>query len=69
MGTAGRPAMTSPGAWDAFADVDVFVDEALAEFEAVARHGARLSWRSGVFVSAACSGARSGCRLSQPGAE
>jgi hypothetical protein len=31
MGTAVRPAKTSPGRWDVFADVDVFVDEALAE--------------------------------------
>jgi hypothetical protein len=31
MGTAVRPAKTSPGSWDEFADVDVFVDEVLAE--------------------------------------
>jgi hypothetical protein len=31
MGAAIRPAKTSPGPWDAFADVDVFVDEVLAE--------------------------------------
>ena len=31
MGTAVRPAKTSPGSWDAFADVDVFVDEVLTE--------------------------------------
>ena len=30
MGTAVRPAKTSPGPWDAFADLDVFVDEVLA---------------------------------------
>ena len=41
MGTAVRPAMTSPGPWDAFADVDVFVDEVLAELAAMARDGAR----------------------------
>jgi len=41
MGTAVRPAKTSPGSWDAFADVDVFVDEVLAELEAMARDGAR----------------------------
>jgi hypothetical protein len=35
MGTAVRPAKTSPGPWDAFADVDVFVDEVLAELEAM----------------------------------
>ena len=31
MGTAVRPAKTSPGLWDAFADANVFVDEVLAE--------------------------------------
>jgi transposase len=41
MGTAVRPIKTSPGSWDAFADVDVFVDEVLAELEAMARDGAR----------------------------
>jgi hypothetical protein len=41
MGTAMRPAKTSPGAWDAIADVDVFMDEVLAELEAMARDGAR----------------------------
>jgi hypothetical protein len=33
MGTAVRPAKTSPAPWDAFADVDAFVDEVLAELE------------------------------------
>ena len=37
MGTAVRPAKTSPGPWDAFADVDVFVDEVLAELTAIAQ--------------------------------
>ena len=46
MGTAVRPAKTSPGPWDAFADVDVFVDEVLAELAAMAKDGARLM-RSG----------------------
>src|SRR6202140_698239 len=41
MGTAVRPAKTSPGPWDAFADVDVFVDEVLAELEAMAKDGVR----------------------------
>jgi hypothetical protein len=41
MGTAVRPAKTSPGPWDAFADVDVFVDEVLAELAAIAKDGAR----------------------------
>ena len=37
MGTTARPAKTSPGSWDAFADADLFVDEVLAELEAVAK--------------------------------
>jgi hypothetical protein len=41
MGTAVRPAKTSPAPWDAFADVDVFVDEVLAELEAMAKDGRR----------------------------
>ena len=41
MGTALRPAKTSPGPWDAVADVDVFVDEVLAELAAMAKDGAR----------------------------
>ena len=41
MGTAVRPANTSPGSWDAFADVDVFVDEVLAELDAMTKDGAR----------------------------
>ena len=41
MGTAVRPAETSPGRWDAFADIDVFVDEVLAELAAVAKDGVR----------------------------
>jgi hypothetical protein len=41
MGTAVRPAKTSPGPWDAFADVDVFVDEVLAELTAMAKDGTR----------------------------
>jgi hypothetical protein len=36
MGNAVRPAKTSPGPWDVFADVDVFVDEVLAEPTAMA---------------------------------
>jgi hypothetical protein len=46
MGTAVRPAKTSPDPWDAFADVDVFVDEVLAERAAMAKDGAR-TMRSG----------------------
>jgi transposase len=41
MGTAVRPAKTSPAPWDAFADVDAFVDEVLAELEAMAKDGSR----------------------------
>jgi Transposase DDE domain len=41
MGTAVRPAKTSPSPWDAFADVDVFVDAVLAELEAMAKDGDR----------------------------
>jgi hypothetical protein len=40
-GTAVRPAKTSPGSWDAFADVDVFVDEVLTELAVMARIGTR----------------------------
>src|SRR4051812_9066201 len=41
MGTAVRPAKTSPGPWDAFADVDAFVDDVLVELEAMAKDGSR----------------------------
>src|ERR1700723_479694 len=41
MGTAVRPAKTSPGPWNAFADVDVFVDAVLAELDAMAKDGVR----------------------------
>src|SRR5271156_1236978 len=41
MGTAVRPAKTSLGPWDAFADIDVFVDEVLAALAAMAMNGAR----------------------------
>jgi hypothetical protein len=34
MGTAFRPAKTSPASWDAFSDVDAFVDAVLAELAA-----------------------------------
>jgi hypothetical protein len=36
MGTAFNPAKTSPASWDAFADVDAFVDEVLMELAAMA---------------------------------
>jgi transposase len=41
MGTAVRPAKTSPAPWDAFADVDAFVDAVLAELKAMAEDGSR----------------------------
>ncbi len=41
MGTAVRTAKTSPASWDAFADVDAFVDEVLAELAAMAADGTR----------------------------
>ena len=36
MGTAFNPAKTSPASWDAFTDVDAFVDAVLAELAAMA---------------------------------
>jgi hypothetical protein len=45
MGTVVRSAKTSPGPWDAFGDVDVFVDEVLAELTEMARDGTRRSAR------------------------
>jgi transposase len=41
MGTATRPAKTSPASWDAFSDVDAFVDAVLTELAAMAAEGAR----------------------------
>jgi hypothetical protein len=46
MGTAFTPAKTSPASWDAFADVDAFVDAVLAELAAMAADGTRRT-RSG----------------------
>ena len=46
MGTAVRTAKTSPASWDAFADVDAFVDEVLAELAAMEADGTK-STRSG----------------------
>src|ERR671921_919486 len=46
MGTAFNPAKTSPASWDAFSDVDAFVDAVLAELAAMATDGTR-STRSG----------------------
>src|SRR4051812_23732367 len=46
MGTAFRPAKTSPASWDAFSDVEAFVDAVLAELAAMAADGTRPT-RSG----------------------
>ena len=46
MGTAFTPAKTSPASWDAFSDVDAFVDAVLAELAAMAADSPRRS-RSG----------------------
>jgi hypothetical protein len=43
MGTAVHPAITSPGPWDAFADVDVFVHQVLVERAAMVLDGVRLT--------------------------
>ncbi len=41
MGTAVRPASTTPSSWDAFSDVDAFVDAVLIELTAMASDGTR----------------------------
>jgi len=46
MGTAVRTAKTSPTSWDAFADVDAFVDEVLVELAAMEADGTKPT-RSG----------------------
>ena len=46
MGTAFNPAKTSPASWNAFSDVDAFVDAVLAELAAMAADGTRRT-RSG----------------------
>src|SRR3954452_16599484 len=46
MGTAFKPAKTSPASWDAFSDVDAFVDAVLAGLAAMAADGTRRT-RSG----------------------
>src|SRR3954452_3360135 len=46
MGTAVRTAKTSPASWDAFRDVEAFVDEVLMELESMAADGTRPT-RSG----------------------
>ncbi len=46
MGTAVRTAKTSPASWDAFSDIEAFVDEVLTELESMAADGTRPT-RSG----------------------
>jgi hypothetical protein len=46
MGTAFTAAKTSPASWDAFSDVDAFVDAVLVELAAMVADGTR-STRSG----------------------
>src|SRR3954465_5321280 len=46
MGPAVRTAKTSPASWDAFSDVEAFVDEVLMELERMAADGTRTP-RSG----------------------
>ncbi|MDR6775200.1 hypothetical protein [Azospirillum sp. BE72] len=41
MGTAVRPACTIPASWDAFSDVDAFVEEVLVELTAMVADGSR----------------------------
>ena len=46
MGTAVRTAKTCPASWDAFADIDAFVDEVLVELAAMEAGGTKPT-RSG----------------------
>lgn len=46
MGTAVHPASTTPASWDAFSDVDAFVDEVMTELAAMAADSRRPT-RSG----------------------
>jgi len=41
LGTAFYPASTTPASWDAFSDVDAFVEEVLVELTAMAADGTR----------------------------
>jgi hypothetical protein len=45
MGTAFTPAKTSPASWDAFSDVEAFVDAVLAELAAMVADGTRPTRR------------------------
>jgi hypothetical protein len=47
MGTAVRTATTCPTSWDAFSDVDAFVDEVLVELAAMEADGTKPTTRSG----------------------
>jgi len=49
VGTAFNPAKTSPASWDAFSDVEAFVDAVLAELAAMAADGTRRT-RSGLHI-------------------
>src|SRR3954468_23205300 len=62
MGTAVRPAKTPPGPWDAFADVDVFVDEVLAEPRS---HG--QAWCAADAIGAKATARRSGASQGRHG--
>ena len=48
MGTAFNPAKTSPASWDAFSDVDAFVDAVLTELAAMVADGTGTVKRLGV---------------------
>jgi hypothetical protein len=54
MGTAVRPAKASPDPWDAFGDVDVFVDEVLAALYGRPVRGNRYFHFHGKFCRAFC---------------
>ncbi|EWY37085.1 hypothetical protein N825_21810 [Skermanella stibiiresistens SB22] len=62
MGTAVRPASTTSASWNAFSDVDAFVDEVLTELAAMAADGTRPT-RSG--PKPTLTGALSWLRLSE----
>lgn len=43
MGSAVHPASTTPASWDAFSNVDAFVDEVLTELTGMAAEGTRTT--------------------------
>src|SRR3954451_15543798 len=61
MGTATRPAKTVPAPWDAFADVDAFVDEVLSELSARLPHHTLPPDGSRIYHLVRSGGARSPC--------